>query len=422
MSYCDELLAAFAELEKAFPGYDTIIEGTLLGLLTREHVLLIGLPGSGKSQFAMSTFGMFHGAPIFKKSISQETILDDLFGNLIINKIITEGRNIRNKEGGLLTAIFAFLDELLDGPDMVLRGGLLNALNERSYMSKDDSLQHIPLHSVIATTNFNRATQALAAVLDRFLIKAFSPKLSDYTEKFGMYDSYLEERVGQLPSLDYGGLAEMADQVSRKPSEGGIQISNGFLLLHAYVLAEFEKRRQILCHEQLAKKMRRDPTAEELASAVPPLSQRTENREFDLSRAVAVLRGRSAVVPRDIGAYKYGVLTLGANPALEQLWDEVCAECIPTTEKDLRNIERLGDLTQDMRVMRIEAPQNGHLANMVGARIPTASVLGMKEFLAKRHSSHATVQAIIAQLRIEVEKIDAPVSPTSLSLSHDWQG
>ncbi len=419
MQYREEFAVAMSEVAQGFISYRRAVPGISLALVAGQHVLIEGKAGNGKSELAVSTFSMFTDVPIFRLGVSAMTKLEDMFGQLIVSLMIEKGKQVRNIEGGLLTAGFAFLDELFDLPDMILRGALLNVLNERIYMSKDDPILHIPLHTVIATTNFRRLTEAIKAVMERFLVKIRATPVTNYIDKLGLTDNYLEKRAHQLPKLDYGGLAEMRALANASPSEGGIVMSEGYRLLHTHILATFMPQAEALVREQLEPTLRREPTPDEIGAVLAPLSQRTDAFLLNLSRANAVLHGRDHTVFPDIHTYEYGLLTIGANPELEALWSETCRATIPTRADDIKQTETLGRLAEGMHTLRDEAGQNSHAVNVVAGQAPTWGALQIQEWLGKSRRGHATNQAIMQELRAELPLL-APANDSTMSLTQDW--
>ena len=119
--------------------------------------------------------------------LTKTTREQDLFG--IPNpKAIQEGRLERNFEGTIVEAVFAYLDELLDAPDYLLRS-LLSIMNERQFRRGGQSAE-ARLHFAIATTNLDPYEQArrspqLGAFIDRlkFIAKIEPIKDEDNFER-----------------------------------------------------------------------------------------------------------------------------------------------------------------------------------------------------------------------------------------------
>ena len=197
-----------------FPTFEDVLTQALFALLTREHVLWYSRPGRAKSQVARQIFNLFMGSKVFTMQITKETSKDELFGNILVDELMKSGSEIHNLSNGLADVEFAYLDELFDGNDFLLRT-MLNVLNEREFHSKDMGTIKAPLHTVIATTNFLRMREATDAVLDRFMCKAYLHGVVDLTDAMRATNTYLSftGKSIHVPRLDYEGLRELADRV-----------------------------------------------------------------------------------------------------------------------------------------------------------------------------------------------------------------
>jgi len=138
-----------------------------LALLTREHVLLIGPPGTGKSLQADLFFSQLEGR-YFKTVLSKFTGEETVFGPLNI-KALKEGRYEFVYHNTLLTANYAFIDEIFDANDALLRT-LLPILNERMFVRGNFKIS-CPLQTAVATANYTRINEVTDAVVDRFLFQ-----------------------------------------------------------------------------------------------------------------------------------------------------------------------------------------------------------------------------------------------------------
>ncbi len=149
-------------------GRQEIVTQTFYAFLTGEHQLLIGRTGMAKSLLARQIFECFDGAKVFEKHLTKDTTPDNLFGAYDMVKM-KHGKMIHNIQGSIVTADFAFLDEIFDANDMLLRS-LLSLLNERKLVNGEQIVDS-SLHTVIAVSNYIRASETLEALLDRFIYR-----------------------------------------------------------------------------------------------------------------------------------------------------------------------------------------------------------------------------------------------------------
>ena len=125
----------FTELRESFVERESLFTQLELALLCREHVLIIGPPGTAKSAIAGAVLGRIvdekTGKPsLFSKQLAENTVQTDLIGPVDFKVLTETGRTEHLTEEGMLGAVHAFLDEVFDGRDMLLRS-ILNVLHER---------------------------------------------------------------------------------------------------------------------------------------------------------------------------------------------------------------------------------------------------------------------------------------------------
>lgn len=164
-------------------GYQGVAKTAALAAAAGEHVLLVGPPGTGKSAWAQEFFSGYEGE-VFSTQLSRWADETVLFGPPNLRALREKGE-IRYAHAGLLAAHWAYLDELFDASDVLLRT-LLGVLNERVF-ARGSFAARVPLQTAIATANFSRVNEVTEAVVDRFLFRCEAPNLTA-EERLGLWD------------------------------------------------------------------------------------------------------------------------------------------------------------------------------------------------------------------------------------------
>jgi len=140
----------------------------LLAALAGEHTLLIGPPGTAKSELARRLHTAFADARYFERLLTRFTVPEELFGPLSI-KALEEDRYERHTDGFLPTASIAFIDEVFKANSAILNA-LLTLLNEREFDNGAGRMR-CPLISVLGATNEVPEDEITDAFFDRFLVR-----------------------------------------------------------------------------------------------------------------------------------------------------------------------------------------------------------------------------------------------------------
>ncbi|MCE4617125.1 MAG: AAA family ATPase [Desulfurococcales archaeon] len=178
------------EARKPFVGRDDEAYATVLALLSGEHLILIGEPGTAKSAMARRIASLLD-ARFFKYLLTRFTEPSELFGPLDINAL-REGVYRRITSRKLPEAEIAFLDEIFNANSAILNS-LLTILQERILYDGYSEIE-VPLWSLIAASNRIPEDPELEALYDRLLYRVYvKPVPEDNWEKL-LWASWAIER------------------------------------------------------------------------------------------------------------------------------------------------------------------------------------------------------------------------------------
>ncbi len=159
--------ALYEELKKPFVGRDEEARLLVMALITGEHTLLLGEPGTAKSALARRLATLVE-ARFFKYLLTRYTEPSELLGPLDI-RALKEGEYRRITRGKLPEAEIAFLDEIFNASSAVLNS-LLSIMQERIVYDGYTELR-TNLWTIIAASNNIPEEQELQALYDRFLFR-----------------------------------------------------------------------------------------------------------------------------------------------------------------------------------------------------------------------------------------------------------
>ncbi|MCM2252176.1 MAG: AAA family ATPase [Ramlibacter sp.] len=145
-----------------------IVRLAFLAALAGEHTLLVGPPGTAKSELARRLHLAFAGARYFERLLTRFTVPEELFGPLSISAL-EQDRYERMTAGFLPQATIAFIDEVFKANSAILNA-LLTLLNEREF-DNGAGRERCPLISAIGATNEVPADAVGEAFFDRFLMR-----------------------------------------------------------------------------------------------------------------------------------------------------------------------------------------------------------------------------------------------------------
>lgn len=145
-----------------------IINDMFLAVVSKQHMVMIGDPGVGKSALVNDLTSRIEKSNIFSWQLNKTTDPSELFGPFSI-KAMENDSFARKTEGTLIDAHIAYLDEVFKANSAVLNS-LLQITNERTF-NNDGKTITCPLISIFASSNEWGEEEGLEAFTDRFIIK-----------------------------------------------------------------------------------------------------------------------------------------------------------------------------------------------------------------------------------------------------------
>ena len=165
-------------LGRFFVNKQEIIDLMCVAAIAQEPLLLIGPPGTAKSDLVLKfkdALGI-EEEDYFEYMLTRFTEPSEIIGAIDI-KELREGRYIRRKEGKLPTAKLVFLDEIFKSNSAILNI-LLTIINEKKFY-QEGKPEAVPLRVLFAATNEIPEQGELAALKDRFVLKVQSRSVQD---------------------------------------------------------------------------------------------------------------------------------------------------------------------------------------------------------------------------------------------------
>lgn len=239
-----KLRAIETELGALFVEREEVVRAMLLALLSREHLALIGPPGTAKSMLITELARRVgdpagNGLRCFVCLLTKFTTPEELFGPVSISGLKADDYR-RVTAGKLADVELAFLDETFKASSAILNY-LLRLMNEREFENGRHTAQ-VPLISLFGASNELPQEADLEALFDRFLLRMTVGYVSEsgFTR---LQQSLANNRARQAPrtitqaELDAlqraaeqipipGAIIDMIAQLRREMGAKGIRVSD----------------------------------------------------------------------------------------------------------------------------------------------------------------------------------------------------
>jgi len=334
------------------------IKQLMYALFTREHILLMGPAGTAKSQLAVNAFSAIKKAETFQIHLTKQTTEEYVFGPLNIVEL-KKGKLVHNTKGSILTADFAFLDEFFDASDVLLRS-LLGVLNERVWLKGSQRVDAV-LHTAILTSNYQRESKLMQAILDRIIFKADVNPSTAKGKRIKIYRNALKQPNFKVPEAIT--LKQLKDFTKKVETPNTVKFPRNILTIYDELLTNFIKE---------SKKY---------------ISPRTANKALKVLKVAALLDNRDKVEYKDLEELRYVFCVL--NRKIEEgIFDAVYEKFVGKAEEEMVILKDLKEV--ENKVAKTPKNFNG---------------LSDKEFIGKMRELNEYIHLL--------ESMDSPTTKTS---------
>ena len=202
---------------------ESLVQLIVLAMVAREHLLVLGPPGTAKSAAVRAVAKAFRGN-YFEYILGRFSEPSELFGPIDLRKL-KEGIVETETSRMLPEADIAFLDEVFLGSTAILNT-LLGILNERRFKRGHTDMP-CPLRICVAASNALPDEPALAAFADRFLVRIHVESLPDselehLLQAGWIYASQPKQVLPEISLSELDLLSESVLKVNMTPIQGAL--------------------------------------------------------------------------------------------------------------------------------------------------------------------------------------------------------
>ena len=202
------------DIKDDFVGRDEAVDIIALATLCREHVLLIGPPGTAKTAL-LERFCAMISARYFSYLLTKFTEPAELFGSIDMRSFQQDSVYRVNTEGMLPEVDIAFLDEIFHGSSAILNT-LLTLINERTFHN-GSAREPANLITLLGATNGMPDDPLLQAFCDRFLFRC-------------RLDPVPDDAIGEVLGVGWAAEQELIRGGTARGSAGGFALDDLKLL------------------------------------------------------------------------------------------------------------------------------------------------------------------------------------------------
>ena len=320
----DRLEAVLYEMRRVIVGQDRLLDRVLVGVISRGHILLEGVPGLAKT-LTLETVARVVGGRFARIQFTPDLVPSDVVGGQVLDRNGDFSTRL-----GPVFANFVLADEINRAPAKV-QSALLEVMAE-GHASIAGETHPVPTPFLVMATQNPIESEGVYALpeaqVDRFAMKIVVgyPSPQDEEEIVRRMSASPPVPRQLLDPDDLVELQQLADQVfvDHRVRQYAVKLVNAT----------------------------RNPASEGLAQLTPYLelgaSPRASLGLIRGGRALAVMRGRSFVTPEDVHSLFHDVLrhrvvlsyeALAADVRPDQVLDAIL-DAIPMPEVDLGHLHR----------------------------------------------------------------------------------
>lgn len=362
MKELERLQKASTFLNDRFVERDSEVRGILLSMLAKTHVLLLGPPGTAKSQLIIAWANVIKDAKYFQWLLTKYTTPEEIFGPYSL-AALERDEYIRKTSNKAPEAHFIFFDEIWKANSGVLNANL-TLINERIFYNGNVPVT-VPLLTLVGASNeLPEEDDNLNAMLDRFVLKYHVKPIVEEQNFMKMLVTDMENPEAMLSLQDIQILQEETKRI-KFPKE----------MLELYVT------------------LRRSFQTNGLIS-----SDRTYRNTVDVLKAEALLQGRSEVKEDDFEILRHALWT---DPKNERaIYNTILSEINPDKNKVVELFEQAKEVFDELMATKDETKKiNG------GVEV----ALKLKEAKKKIHEFYKSMQKKnkdVSDIKKMEEKVD----------------